>query len=334
MGSGEPEVVPQEVGQRAPGRRPWPDRERRSPSGRRRSSRLASAAGSCHAARHCLLRSSRSPAGQRERSTPRPGAGGSRQWRADPIADRRRARACSAALVLTGRQASRQVEHQRGVGDRQIPAAQGRDRRRAGVEFGDRRRPRRARNRRAGGRSRRRRVPAPGRSAGKNAWTASSSGRKRRLQRAEEEVGGGDHPRGRRLDTAVTVPPHSASTAVISPAGSACASEPTVVPRLRIVGCATSRRAWASSGWTRLAACVVLDPAVPGQGADRHSVGSAVDGVELADPVDVDQVRRLRPAASPAPGPATARRPAPSPSRPCSASSGRRLGDGLAVRAR
>ena len=40
-----------------------------------------------------------------------------------------------------------------------------------------------------------------------------------------------------------TYPVVSASTAGISPEGSACVMEPTVVPRLRITGCATLTRA-------------------------------------------------------------------------------------------
>ena len=51
-----------------------------------------------------------------------------------------------------------------------------------------------------------------------------------------------------------TEPPVRARTAVISPEGSACAMEPTVVPRLRIAGWATFAVARASSGWTRAAA--------------------------------------------------------------------------------
>ena len=48
--------------------------------------------------------------------------------------------------------------------------------------------------------------------------------------------------------TASTTPPVSTSTEGISPAGSAWAIEPTVVPRLRMAGCATLRTAWRSSG--------------------------------------------------------------------------------------
>ena len=47
-------------------------------------------------------------------------------------------------------------------------------------------------------------------------------------------------------------PPSSSSTAGISAAGSACTREPTVVPRLRMVGCAT---------WTSASAHQRLDPA-------------------------------------------------------------------------
>jgi hypothetical protein len=52
----------------------------------------------------------------------------------------------------------------------------------------------------------------------------------------------------------VTEPSVRARTEVISPDGSACAMEPTVVPRLRMAGWATFAVARASSGWTRAAA--------------------------------------------------------------------------------
>ena len=90
----------------------------------------------------------------------------------------------------------------------------------------------------AGGRSRRR--PArPGRSADsigpvKNAAAATS-----RVPSALRSV---------------TDPSSSRSTADISAAGSACTRLPTVVPRLRIVGWATCRSAWRSSGAASCAA--------------------------------------------------------------------------------
>ena len=73
------------------------------------------------------------------------------------------------------------------------------------------------------------------RAPGRTPATASSPRRERRLQRADEEVGGGDvrrpAPAQATLDRAVRA---AASTAGISAAGSACARLPTVVPRLRI----------------------------------------------------------------------------------------------------
>ena len=51
-----------------------------------------------------------------------------------------------------------------------------------------------------------------------------------------------------------TAPSSTASTAGISPAGSACTMLPTVVPRLRIAAWATNRSAFASSGWAAAAA--------------------------------------------------------------------------------
>lgn len=47
---------------------------------------------------------------------------------------------------------------------------------------------------------------------------------------------------------ASTTPAVSTRTLGISPDGSAWAIEPTVVPRLRITGCATLSSAWRSSG--------------------------------------------------------------------------------------
>ena len=73
-----------------------------------------------------------------------------------------------------------------------------------------------------------------------------------------------------------TVPPVRARTAVISPLGSAWARLPTVVPRLRITGCATSRSACRSRGSASTAAVVPLHVGVPGQRADAHpSVSTA-----------------------------------------------------------
>ena len=84
-----------------------------------------------------------------------------------------------------------------------------------------------------------RRPRRPARSAGKNASTAispvrsdDSSGPTKKSPAGDRRVG----PPGRR---ASTDPPSRRSTAGISAAGSACTSVPTVVPRLRIVGCAT-----------------------------------------------------------------------------------------------
>ena len=126
--------------------------------------------------------------------------------------------------------------------------------------------------------------------AGKNAEVANSSGRSADSSGPTKKSAAAIS-RDPTADTAVTEPPVSASTVVSSPDGSACASDPTDVPRLRMVGCATSASACGSSGCTRPAAGVPLDPAVPGQRPDPHPGG--VDGhrVQRGDPVDVDQVR-------------------------------------------
>ena len=57
---------------------------------------------------------------------------------------------------------------------------------------------------------------------------------------------------------------------------------PTVVPRLRIVGWATCRRASRSSGCAR-GRLVALDLRVPGQRTDPDRVGVDVDVVEARD---------------------------------------------------
>ena len=58
-----------------------------------------------------------------------------------------------------------------------------------------------------------------------------------------------------------------------------------------------SRSAWRSSGCTSYAAVVALDVGVPGQRADRARRRRRPGRVELGEPVDVDEVRRARPAA-------------------------------------
>ncbi len=77
-------------------------------------------------------------------------------------------------------------------------------------------------------------------------------------------------PAGRRRRPS---PPSRRSTMGISAAASACTIEPTVVPRLRMVACATLARA---QGDQRLDAAYVVGRehvGVPGQGADPDAVG-------------------------------------------------------------
>ncbi len=69
--------------------------------------------------------------------------------------------------------------------------------------------------------------------------------------------------------TSSTDPPSSASTAVISPDGSACTMLPTVVPRFLITGCATRPSAWLSSGCALARCRVGQHLRVPGQGTDQ-----------------------------------------------------------------
>ena len=127
-------------------------------------------------------------------------------------------------------------------------------------------------------------VPVPGANRRKRTASTSSSWAERRLERPDEEVGARRSRGARAGPTASTTPPGSTSTAGISPAGSACAIEPTVVPRLRIVGCATLRSAWRSSGSAAYALVVALEPGVPHQRARPAPQASVtLDGVQPGD---------------------------------------------------
>ena len=131
------------------------------------------------------------------------------------------------------------------------------------------RRRRRGRSRRGGGRSPRRRRRRRAASAGKNASTAISSCASVDSSGPANSSAAGIVRRPR-TDATSTDPSSSRSTIGISAAASACTMEPTVVPRLRIVGWATWLSAIASSGW----ACGGLGRGehlgVPGEGPDPH----------------------------------------------------------------
>ena len=120
-------------------------------------------------------------------------------------------------------------------------------------------------------------------------------------------------PRSRRPAGVATVtePSVRARTEVISPEGSACAMEPTVVPRLRIAGWATFAVARASSGWTRAAAPSCEQGVVPDERSHRHAVPGGLDGVEAGHPVDVHQRGRCCEPHARAAGAATGHRRAP-----------------------
>ena len=134
------------------------------------------------------------------------------------------------------------------------------------------RRPRTARSRRAGGRSPRRPTPCPAARAGKNAATASSS------CASDDSSGPAKRSaaamvRGPRARPTSTEPPSSRSTTGISAAASACTIEPTVVPRLRMVGWATSGQRQREQRLTRAASVVGEHVGVPGQRTDADPVG-------------------------------------------------------------
>ena len=152
-------------------------------------------------------------------------------------------------------------------------------------------RPRRpARSRRAGGRSprrrRRRRARAPGstptpRSRRARPTTPAARGRARR----PGSCGVRADPRPRRE------PPSSDSTTGISAAASACTIEPTVVPRLRIVACATLARASGTSGCTRRTSGEARTAACRASAPDPDAAVVDLDGVQAREPVDVDEHR-------------------------------------------
>ena len=127
-----------------------------------------------------------------------------------------------------------------------------------------------------------------------HAPTASSSSAQASISSGPcEEVGGRDLAAARGADGLDRRRPAATSTAGISPAASAWAIEPTVVPRLRIAGWATLRRAWRSSGRAAYAPVVPLEPRRAGPGrrpAPRPASTSTAS--EAGDPVDVDEVRR------------------------------------------
>ena len=215
-------------------------------------------------ARHRSCRPPRCLGERPPRSAPAPGAAGSRRWRGcRPRVDllpRQLARGGPVGVAPARRRATASV--------RSSTSGVGRDR---DVRRPGRRRPRRPPTRHHGGQpahrvvavppghlDERRAACRPG-SAGKRADDGELAGRPGRLQRADEEVGGGDVRVEPCALATSTLPPVRASTAVISPLGSACARLPTVVPRLRITGCATSRSACRSSGCALVRGLVALD---------------------------------------------------------------------------
>ncbi len=93
-------------------------------------------------------------------------------------------------------------------------------------------------------------------------------------------------------DATSTEPPSSFSTTGSSAAASAWTSDPTDVPRLRIVGWATYVRAQPEQGLGLARRGVGEHVAVPGQRTDAYAVGSGLDSSQVGQAVDVDQHRR------------------------------------------
>ena len=159
------------------------------------------------------------------------------------------------------------------------------------------RRPRPWRSRRAGGRARGRRCRCRRRTGGTAPRRRARRARATTRAAPTKKSADGDLASAPRPTTASTTPPVRASTAGISPAGSACAIDPTVVPRLRMVGWATLTQRLAQQRQRGIRRVVVLELRVADQRADPHPASSTVDVVEPGDLVDVDEVRRARPAA-------------------------------------
>jgi hypothetical protein len=134
------------------------------------------------------------------------------------------------------------------------------------------------------------RVPGPKR-VNRTASTSSSSARVVSSGPRKKSVAAiSRRPPG---PTASRTPSVSTSTEGISPAGSAWAIEPTVVPRLRIAGWATLRSAWRSRGRAVAASVVLLEPGVPDERTDAHRGVGDVHGIQPRHAVDVDEVARV-----------------------------------------
>ena len=116
----------------------------------------------------------------------------------------------------------------------------------------------------------------------------------RRRHHAGEELVDGDRPAVRRPLVTTKRAPSAVSTVGRSDAGSACATLPPIVPRLRTAGSPTCPAASASAGHcsrstadAASSACVVNAPI-------RTMPPFDVDALQLADPADVDERRRRR----------------------------------------
>ena len=226
VGAGEAEVVAQRVGEQPPTRHPHGVRG--AVDGQHDVVPLLAHALPPPALIEPRGRSGRAPAGR-----------GSRRWRGC----RPPARAAPARRRRAGRRVRRRGPPRSG---RRPP--RGSRPRRSRRRRARRRRP--ARSRRAGGRSRRRPRRRPRRGPGRTPRPRSRrgarstrAGRRRALRRGWCAARPAPRPRAE--------PPSRASTTGISAAASACTSEPTVVPRLRMVACATCESAIETSGCTR-----------------------------------------------------------------------------------
>ena len=117
--------------------------------------------------------------------------------------------------------------------------------------------------------------------------------RHRGHHRTGEEIARRDAASRRPLRSA-TWPPSVASTSAISAAGSAFATEPPTVPRLRVAACPTNGSARASSGTLRAIVSIVQRGDLARRRADRDRRAVVANAVQLADARNVDQPGRPR----------------------------------------
>ena len=134
--------------------------------------------------------------------------------------------------------------------------------------------------------------PARARAGGAPASRSAARPAPGGLEEADEEVVRPPTDRAPAGPAITTEPPSATSAIGRSAAGSACASEPPIVPRCRICGSPTSEAACASSG---ASARTSSDPARSAWQVTAPITRSALvgpDAGQLGHPADVDQHRR------------------------------------------